>query len=169
MNNYITLAKQYIKEKNYNEALKLARKIHGEDDVESYLTILDLLINKSYLPALEEKGIFYQYYDPTHDNGDYGEKYFDKDLKKQPHSINVLCDKAMSKFNKNKLHESLEYLDKVETNYSSYSKIENLLDEFRRKIIAIAAEEKNVEQVYRLNLQLFPLTKNVKERENEND
>ena len=51
----------------------------------------------------------------------------------------------------------------------SYSKIENLLDEFRRKIIAIAAEEKNVEQVYRLNLQLFPLTKKVKERENEND
>jgi hypothetical protein len=43
------------------------------------------------------------------------------------------------------------------------------LDEFRRKIIAVAAEEKNVEQVYRLNLQLFPLTKNVKERENEND
>ena len=124
MNNYITLAKQYIKEKNYNEALKLARKRHGKDDVESYLTILDLLINKSYLPALEEKGIFYQYYDPTHDNGDYGEKYFDKYLKKQPHSINVLCDKAMSKFNKNKLHESLEYLDKVETNYSSYSKIE---------------------------------------------
>ena len=51
----------------------------------------------------------------------------------------------------------------------SYSKIENLLDEFRRKIIAVAAEEKNVEQVYRLNLQLFPLTKNVKERENEKD
>ena len=51
----------------------------------------------------------------------------------------------------------------------SYSKIENLLDECRRKIIAVAAEEKNVEQVYRLNLQLFPLTKNVKERENEND
>jgi len=51
----------------------------------------------------------------------------------------------------------------------SYSKIENLLDECRRKIIAVAAEEKNVEQVYRLNLQLFPLTKNVKERKNEND
>ena len=51
----------------------------------------------------------------------------------------------------------------------SYSKIENLLDECRRKIIDVAAEEKNVEQVYRLNLQLFPLTKNVKERENEND
>ena len=51
----------------------------------------------------------------------------------------------------------------------SYSKIENLLDECRRKIITVAAEEKNVEQVYRLNLQLFPLTKNVKERKNEND
>ena len=49
----------------------------------------------------------------------------------------------------------------------SYNKIENLLDEFRRKIVAIAAEDKNIEQVYRLNLQLFPLTKNMKERENE--
>lgn len=50
----------------------------------------------------------------------------------------------------------------------SYSKIETVLDECRQKIISIAAEDKNIEQVYRLNLQLFPLTKNVKECENEN-
>ena len=49
----------------------------------------------------------------------------------------------------------------------SYRKIENVLDECRRKIIAIAAEDKNIDQVYRLNLQLFPLSKNVKERNNE--
>ena len=49
----------------------------------------------------------------------------------------------------------------------SYRKIEGVLDECRRQIIDIAAEEKNIEQVYRLNLQLFPLTKNVKENENE--
>ena len=49
----------------------------------------------------------------------------------------------------------------------SFHKIECVLNECRRQIVAIAAEEKNIEQVYRLNLQLFPLTKNVKENENE--
>ena len=62
-----------------------------------------------YLPALEEKGLYYQYYDESHDNGDYGEKYFDKYLEKQPRSINVICDKALSRFNKNKIDEALEY------------------------------------------------------------
>ena len=47
----------------------------------------------------------------------------------------------------------------------SFRKIECVLNECRRQIVAIAAEEKNIEQVYRLNLQLFPLTKNVKENE----
>lgn len=49
----------------------------------------------------------------------------------------------------------------------SYERIVNVLDECRRQIIAIAADDKNIDQVYRLNLQLFPLTKNVKECENE--
>ena len=51
----------------------------------------------------------------------------------------------------------------------SYRKIENVLDECRRKIVAIAAEDKNIDQVYRLNLQLFPLSKNVKELKHEED
>ena len=50
----------------------------------------------------------------------------------------------------------------------SYERIVKVLDECRRQIIAIAADDKNIDQVYRLNLQLFPLTKNVKEGENEN-
>jgi uncharacterized protein (TIGR02147 family) len=50
----------------------------------------------------------------------------------------------------------------------SYERIVKVLDECRRQIIAIAADDKNIDQVYRLNLQLFPLTKNVKECENEN-
>lgn len=49
----------------------------------------------------------------------------------------------------------------------TFGKIEKVLDECRRQIIDIAAEEKNIEQVYRLNLQLFPLTKNVKEGNDE--
>ncbi|WP_407424731.1 tetratricopeptide repeat protein [Methanobrevibacter sp.] len=124
MSNTLSKAKQYIEEDNLKEALKLARKQHGKDDVESYLSILDLLIEKDYLPALEEKGLYYQYYDETHDNDDYGEKYFDSYLEKQPKSINVLCDKAMSKFNKGNIDESLEYMDNALEKYETYSNIE---------------------------------------------
>lgn len=117
-------AKQYIDEGNFKEALKLARKQHGKDDIESYLSILDLLIDENHLPALEEKGMYYQYYDENHDNGDYGEKYFDAYLEKQPKSINVICDKAMSKFNKGNIDESLNYMDEALNKYKTYSKIE---------------------------------------------
>jgi len=48
----------------------------------------------------------------------------------------------------------------------TYSRIVDVLNECRKKIIAIAAEEKNIDQVYRVNLQLFPLTRNVRENEN---
>lgn len=120
-------AKQYIDEGNFKEALKLARKQHGKDDIESYLSILDLLIDENHLPALEEKGMYYQYYDENHDDGDYGEKYFDAYLEKQPKSINVICDKAMSKFNKGNIDESLNYMDEALNKYKTYSKIEEPL------------------------------------------
>lgn len=40
----------------------------------------------------------------------------------------------------------------------SYQRIVKELDECRRKIIAIATEDKDINQVYRVNLQFFPLT-----------
>ena len=66
-------------------------------------------------------------------------------------------------------------LPKEERNFSgvtmgvsreTYARIVDVLDECRKKIIAIAAEDKNIDQVYRLNLQLFPLTRNIRENEN---
>jgi len=124
MSDAVEQAKLYIQDENYEEALKIAKKRHSKDDIKEYMTILDLLIDEDYLLALEEKGMYYQYYDETHDNGDYGEKYFDEYLEKQPRSINALCDKAMSRFNKNKVDEALEYMEKAEEKYKSYSPIE---------------------------------------------
>lgn len=40
-----------------------------------------------------------------------------------------------------------------------YGKIETELAKCRRRIIAIATESDETEQIYRLNLQMFPLTK----------
>lgn len=124
MSDAVSQAKQYIEKEEFSEALKIARKRHAKDDVESYLLILDLLIEADHLPALEEKGLYYQYYDESHGSADYGEMYFDAYLEKQPNSINVLCDKAMSRFNKGEVDEALTYMDKAYENYSSYSKIE---------------------------------------------
>ncbi|MBR3114143.1 MAG: tetratricopeptide repeat protein, partial [Methanobrevibacter sp.] len=124
MSDAVKTAELYIEDENYEEALKLARKRHGKDNVDEYLTILDLLIDADYIPAIEEKGLYYQYYDETHDNGDYGEKYFDEYLRKQPRSINALCDKALSQFNKGNVDEALGYMDKAYDKYKSYSSIE---------------------------------------------
>lgn len=124
MSEAIESAKQYIADENCKEALKLARKRHGKDDVNDYLAILDLLIDAGYMPAIEEKGIYYQYYDKNHDNGDYGEKYFNKYLEKQPKSINAICDLAFSRFNKGDIDEAIDYLDKALEKYKTYSKIE---------------------------------------------
>lgn len=124
MSDAIDTSKKYIEDNNYEEALKLARKRHGKDDIEDYLAILDLLIDADYILALEEKGMYYQYYDETHDSGDYGEKYFNQYLEKQPRSINVISDKALSRFNKGKTDEAIELMDKALDKYKSYSKIE---------------------------------------------
>lgn len=82
------------------------------------------MIDANYLPAIEEKGIYYQFYDESHDNGDYGEKYFDQYLEQQPHSINVLCDVALSKSNKGEFEKALDYMDETLNNYDSYCNIE---------------------------------------------
>ena len=47
----------------------------------------------------------------------------------------------------------------------TYARIVEEVNECRRKIAAIAGDAKKINRVYRLNLQLFPLTKKVSERE----
>lgn len=46
----------------------------------------------------------------------------------------------------------------------TYQRIVQELETFRQKLVAIAAEESDYSQVYRLNLQLFPLTKAKEEK-----
>ncbi len=49
----------------------------------------------------------------------------------------------------------------------SFSKVMEELKECRRKIFAIVSAEEEVEKICRLNVQLFPLTKNIKKRATE--
>ena len=49
----------------------------------------------------------------------------------------------------------------------SYAQIVRELDECRRRIIAIATADKSINQVYRVNLQMFPLTRKIEENTHE--
>ena len=49
MSDAVENAKNAIENDNYEEALKIARKRHSKDDVESYITILDLLIETGFV------------------------------------------------------------------------------------------------------------------------
>ena len=51
----------------------------------------------------------------------------------------------------------------------TYERIVHELDECRKKITAMAEECNNIKQVYRLNLQLFPLSKEVAKNEEAKD
>lgn len=55
----------------------------------------------------------------------------------------------------------------IGVNREAYLRIVDELNACRKRIMDIACEYENLDQVYRLNLQLFPLTKNVSEVENE--
>lgn len=50
-------------------------------------------------------------------------------------------------------------------NREAYERIVEELDACRKKIVAIASECKDISQVYRLNLQLFPLSRDLKKVE----
>lgn len=74
--------------------------------------------------------------------------------------------KQMSDFAK----ESMDKVSVEERNISGvtvgidredYEKIVGEIEELRRKVVAIATEKNSAEQVYHLNLQFFPLTRNT--------
>ena len=51
----------------------------------------------------------------------------------------------------------------------AYCKIVALLRECRNKIVDVVSSDNKMDRVYRLNLQLFPLTERVQEESNENN
>ena len=48
---------------------------------------------------------------------------------------------------------------------SAYARIVDVINDCRKKVIDIARECQNINQVYRLNLQLFPLTDKISKRD----
>ena len=76
--------------------------------------------------------------------------------------------RQMAKF----AYEAIDRVSPAERNFSgvtlsvskdSYDRIVDEMEAFQKRIIAIACDEKNADRVYRINLQLFPMTKLMEE------
>ena len=52
MSDAVEQAQIYIEKEDYKQALKLARKRHGKDDIEEYIAILDLLITNTMMKIM---------------------------------------------------------------------------------------------------------------------
>ena len=48
-------------------------------------------------------------------------------------------------------------------NRDSYERIAREIDEFRKRIIAIASDTEDANRIYQMNLQFFPMTWDVNE------
>ena len=50
-------------------------------------------------------------------------------------------------------------------NRECYERIAQEMDAFRKKIVAMASETEDADQIYHLNMQLFPMTRKLKKDE----
>lgn len=121
MSDELIKAKELIENENCKKALDLAKKMHRKDKINEYLKILDLLMAENYLPAFEEKGQYYLYFDENHGDGDYGEKYFDQYMDLQPHSINIMCSKARALSYKGDFKKAIKLMQRALDSYENYS------------------------------------------------
>ena len=48
-------------------------------------------------------------------------------------------------------------------NRNAYERIAREIDDFRKRIVAIATDTEDADQIYQMNLQFFPMTWNIKE------
>ena len=86
-----------------------------------------------------------------------------KDLQVQMGELAVNAIKNMPKEERNMSGLTLGLTER------SRKRIEREIAEFRRRVMTIATEDEETEQVFRLNLQLFPLSEKLKGRKNEKD
>ena len=71
-----------INNKEYEQANKISFILFQKKNIDEFLEINNLLLEENYIPALPLRGYYHLIEDMTHDNDDYGEKYFNKYWKK---------------------------------------------------------------------------------------
>lgn len=140
---------------------QLAKKCHQETNADEVEKSLNFLVQTGLLQR----------------TGQHTYRQMEKNLTGSTESMAV----AMRSMNRDMAKIAEEAIDRFsveERNFTgitmgvsdeAYGKIVALLRECRNKIVEVVSSDKKMDRVYRLNLQLFPLTERVQEESNEND
>ena len=112
-----------INNKEYEQANKISFILFQKKNIDEFLEINNLLLEENYIPALPLRGYYHLIEDMTHDNDDYGEKYFNKYLEKRPDSTSIRFQKAIALSAKGNEEESKKIIENLIENYqeSPYS------------------------------------------------
>ena len=139
--------------------LEMAKKIKHDFTAQEIRVALKLLVKLNFLKVKDEN-----VYEQT-----------DKIIMGSSESLTL----ALRSMNRQMIDLAREAIDKIDpsernisgvtvgVNEEALKRITDAVNTCRKQVVAIAGECNKIDQVYRLNLQLFPLTKNVKENENE--
>lgn len=140
---------------------QLAKKCHQDASADDVEQSLDFLVRAGLLQK----------------TGPHAYRQVDKNLAGSAESMAV----AICSMNRNMAKIAETAIDRFsveERNFTgitmgvsdeAYAKVVDLLRECRNKIVEVVSSDKKMDRVYRLNLQLFPLTERVQEDSDENN
>lgn len=132
---------------------KIADTCHEEICTEDVENTLQYLVNAGFLEK-DEKGRYTQ----TDANVTGSKESLPRAIREMQRQMAALAEKALGKFSKDERH----FLGiTCGCDEETYNKVIAELEDCRDRITAITSAAKNINQVFRINLQMFPLTKKV--------
>ena len=137
------------------KSLELARKCYPEVTAATIRQSLEFLLRADFLKKVGEDT-----YEQTDKVVTGSSEAIPLALRSMNRQMSQLAAEAVDTVSPEKRHITGMTLGMPE---SMFKWLVQKLEEFRQQVVAMAAKEKDYEKVYRLNLQLFPLTKGKEE------
>ena len=109
---------EFIEHEEYGKANELSFKLLERDKIDEFLEINDMLLKRKYTPALLIKAYYHLIIGVYEYDGNYGEKYLNKYLKKRPDSTSAQYQKSLTEMAKGNKKKSLKTLENLIDNYS---------------------------------------------------
>lgn len=109
---------EFIEHEEYEKANELSFKLLQREKTDEFLEINDMLLEKNYTPSLLIRAYYHLIIGVYEYDGNYGEKYLNKYLKKRPDSTSAKYQKSLTEMAKGNKKKSLKILEDLIVNYS---------------------------------------------------
>ena len=119
---------ELIEHEEYEKANELSFKLLQRAKTDEFLEINDMLLEKNYTPSLLIRAYYHLIIAVYEYDGNYGEKYLNKYLKKRPDSTSAKYQKSLTEMAKGNQKKSLKILEDLIDNYSESPYNDELLE-----------------------------------------